>query len=354
MIVSKEPGIDPMEQPFDDIRSLIGTMPEADHEALAKTCEREALLIKPAGALGRLETMSEWLSAWQGKAPPSVSRPLVAVFAANHGVTEKKISAYPSSVTKQMVAGFGAGIAAINQICIANDLGLKVFDLALDIPTEDFTEKPAMEEAACAATIAFGMEAVAGGIDLLCIGEMGIGNTTSASAIYAALFGGKAEDWVGPGTGIDEATYTRKLAVVKCALELHASYLSDPLEVLRHLGGREIAAMVGAIIAARMQRVPVIIDGFVASAAAAILYSIEPHTLDHCLFGHLSAEPAHRQALQKMDKTPLLDLNMHLGEATGAALAAGIVKAAVQCHVGMATFEEAGISGEIDANQNNS
>ena len=206
---------------------------------------------------------------------PSPAR-LVAVFAGNHGVTAQGVSPYPSEVTAQMVANFAAGGAAINQICIAHDLGLKVYDLALDMPTQDITQDAAMDEKTCAATMAFGMEAIAGGTDLLCIGEMGIGNTTIAAAIFHGLFGGQAEDWVGAGTGADGEGMKRKADAVRRAVALHSAHLKDPLEVLRRLGGREIAAMTGAILAARMQRVPVIIDGFVATSAAAILFKADP------------------------------------------------------------------------------
>ena len=319
-------------------------MPGADGATVAAVRARDATLTKPAGSLGRLESLVEWLAAWQGKAPPTVNRPLVAVFAGNHGVTGKGVSAFPADVTRQMVENFAAGGAAINQICLAYDLSLKVYDLALDVPTGDITEEAAIDEAGCAATMAFGMESIAGGVDLLCIGEMGIGNTTVAAAIFAALFGGGAAAWVGAGTGVDAEGLARKRAAVDAALATHAGHLGDPLEVLRRVGGRELAAMTGAILAARMNRVPVIVDGFVATAAAAILYAADTSALDHCLFGHVSAEAAHRNALTRMGKTPLLDLGMRLGEGTGAALAAGIVKAAVRLHTGMATFTQAGVS----------
>jgi nicotinate-nucleotide--dimethylbenzimidazole phosphoribosyltransferase len=329
--------------PFDDFRALIAKLPGPDEAAVAAVRARDAVLTKPAGSLGRLESIVEWLAAWQGKAPPTVNRPLVAIFAGNHGVTAQGVSAFPAAVTRQMVENFAAGGAAINQICLAYDLSLKVYDLALDIPAGDITLEPALDEAACAATMAFGMEATAGGIDLLCIGEMGIGNTTIAAALFAALFGGGAADWVGPGTGVDAAGMSRKQAAVTAALARHAGHLGDPLEVLRRLGGREIAAMTGAILAARINRVPVIVDGYVATAAAAVLFAMDPGALDHCLFAHVSAEPAHARALARMEKTPLLDLGMRLGEGTGAALAAGIVKAAVRLHTGMATFAQAGV-----------
>jgi nicotinate-nucleotide--dimethylbenzimidazole phosphoribosyltransferase len=330
--------------PFDDIRALIDDLPKRDETAALAIRTREAQLTKPAGSLGRLEELAEWLGAWQGRALPSVNRPLVAIFAGNHGVAARGVSAFPPSVTQQMVENFAAGGAAINQVCIAYDLGLKIFDLALDIPTGDITVEAALDEAGCAATMAFGMEATAGGIDLLILGEMGIGNTTIAAAVSAGLFGGKGADWVGPGTGLDEAGIRHKAAVIDEALALHGDHLGDPLEVLRRLGGRELAAIAGAILAARVSRVPVIVDGYVATAAAAVLYRIDPTTLDHCQFGHLSAEPAHGKLLAAMGKKPLLDLGMRLGEGTGAALAAGIVKAAALVHTGMATFTQAHVS----------
>ncbi len=333
-------------KPFDDIRNLIQSMPGPDTAAAQKVAERDAVLTKPPGALGRLEEIAEWLAMWTGRSP-QISNSLVAIFAGNHGVTAQGVSPFPSEVTVQMVANFQAGGAAINQICKVNNLGLKVFDLALDLPTGDISVEAAMDEKTCAATMAYGMESITG-VDLLCIGEMGIGNTTIASALYYALFGGRAEDWVGPGTGSDAEGIKRKAEVIEKAVELHKDYLRDPLEVLRRLGGREFAAMAGAILAGRIQRVPVIIDGFIATAAAAVLHAADPTALDHCLIGHVSAEPAHIRAIEQLGKKPLLDLGMRLGEGTGAALAANIVKSAALCHSGMATFDSAGVSNKDD------
>jgi len=331
--------------PFDDVRRLIFDLPGPDEAAATAVRRRDATLTKPPGSLGRLEDLAEWLARWQGKVKPAVLRPLVAVFAANHGVADRGVSAFPQDVTAQMVGNFAAGGAAINQICNAYDLGLKVFELALELPTPDISAADAFDEASCAATIAFGMEAIAGGIDLLCLGEMGIANTTVAAAIYHALYGGEAADWVGRGTGVDDRGLLVKAQVVAAAVQ-RIGGTSDPLEILRRLGGREIAAMVGAILSARVERVPVIIDGFVSTAAAAILYAMRPDTIDHCLFAHRSAERAHSAVLEKMGRTPLLDLGLRLGEGTGAALAAGIVRAAAAVHGGMATFEQAGVSQE--------
>lgn len=329
--------------PFDDFRTLLANLPGPSSETLAAARERDIKLTKPPGSLGRLEEIAFWLAAWTGR-PPAVNRPLVAIFAGNHGVTRQNITPYPMEVTKQMVANFQNGGAAINQICATFDLGLKVFDLALDYPTGDITQEAALSERDCAATMAFGMESIAGGCDLLCIGEMGIGNTTIAAAIHLALYGGSAADWVGPGTGSEGDVLKRKIEAVEKAVAFHKDHLSDPLEVLRRLGGREIAAMAGAILAARVQRIPVIIDGYVATSAAAILKAANPSALDHCLIGHVSAEPGHLKSVEKLGKTPLLALGMRLGEGTGAALAAGLVKAAAACHSGMATFESAGVT----------
>lgn len=331
--------------PFDDFRALIANLPEPDMKAVEAVRARDSELTKPPGSLGRLEEIAEWLAAWTGR-PPAVNRPLVAVFAGNHGVTAASVSPYPAEVTQQMVANFAAGGAAINQICIAHDLGLKVFDLALEMPTGNIAQEPAMDERSCAATMAFGMEAIAGGTDLLCLGEMGIGNTTVAAAMFYGLYGGSAAEWVGPGTGATGLVLQRKVEAVEQAVALHRPHLADPLELLRRLGGREIAAMAGAILAARVERIPVIVDGYVATAAAAVLHKANPRALDHCLIGHVSAEPGHMKAIEKLGKTPLLALGMRLGEGTGAALAAGIVKAAAQCHSGMATFSQAGVSGK--------
>ncbi len=333
--------------PFDDFRALLRDLPGPEAAALVAARDRDRQLTKPPGSLGRLEEIAMWLAAWTGR-PPAVNRPLVAIFAGNHGVTKHGITPFPPSVTQQMVENFATGGAAINQICATFDLGLKIFDLALDYPTGDITCEAALSERDCAATMAFGMEAIAGGTDLLCIGEMGIGNTTIAAAINLALYGGTAEEWVGPGTGSHGELLERKINAVKTAVEFHRAHLDDPLEVLRRLGGREIAAMTGAILAARVQRIPVLIDGYVATSAAAILKAANPSALDHCLIGHVSGEPGHLKAIEKLGKTPLLALGMRLGEGSGAALAAGIVKAAAACHAGMATFESAGVSNQTD------
>ena len=330
--------------PFDDLRTLLDDLPGPDEEARAATRARDLSLTKPPGSLGRLEGIAEWLAAWQGRTPPRVKNAMVAVFAGNHGVVAQGVAAYPQAVTAQMVANFQAGGAAINQLCESFGLGLQVFELALEVPTGDIAVEPALSPRDCVATLLYGLESVPTDIDLLCIGEMGIGNTTVAAAIFHGLYGGTAEEWVGPGTGSAGDVLKRKVGAVSRAVELHKAHLSDPLEVLRRLGGREIAAMAGLIIAARLQRVPVVVDGFVTTAAAAVVYAMDPAGLDHCLFAHVSAEAGHRRGLETMNKEPLLDFGMRLGEGSGAALAAGIVKAAAEMHSGMATFADAGVA----------
>ena len=335
-----------MPSPFADLIDLLRILPAGDEAAVAAVRARDLTLTKPPGSLGRLEELVEFLARWQGKAQPTLANPMVAIFAGNHGVTDQGVSAFPRDVTAQMVQNFTAGGAAISQICTLHDINLRVFELALELPTGDITRQAALDDRMCAATIAYGMEAVAGAPDLLCIGEMGIGNTTVAAALYAALYGGSGADWVGRGTGVDDAGLARKAAAVDAALALHRDGLTDPLSILARLGGRELAAMLGALIAARQQQVPVIVDGFVATAAAAIAHAVNPEAIDHCLFAHVSGEHAHARALAAMERPALLDLGMRLGEGSGAALAAVLCKTALHLHNNMATFAGAGVSGK--------
>jgi len=329
---------------LDEIRALLAHLPGPDLEAGTATAERERQLTKPAGSLGRLEELSSWLATWQARHPPRVDHPRTVVFAANHGVAARGVSAYPAAVTAQMVQNFIDGGAAVNQLCQLFDADLRVYEMNLEAPTADIVEAPAMSEAECARAIAYGMMAVEPGIDVLAVGEMGIGNTTIAAALCLALFGGSATDWVGPGTGVIGAALENKRAAVVAAVERHNTPGIDAFELLRRLGGLEIAAMVGAILAARMGRVPVVLDGFVVGAAASVLFAADPRALDHCIAGHVSAEPGHRRLLERLGKAPLLDLGMRLGEASGATLAFGLLKAAVACHNDMATFAQAGVS----------
>ena len=330
---------------LDEIRQLLSHLPGPDLEAGTAAAARQAQLTKPAGSLGRLEDLAIWLATWQACHPPRLEHPRTLVFAANHGVAKRGVSAYPAAVTAQMVQNFIAGGAAVNQLCRVFDAGLKVYEMSLDQPTGDIVVEPAMSEEECAKAMAYGMMAVEPGIDALALGEMGIGNTTAAAALSAGLFGGSAEEWTGPGTGVSGAALAAKRAVVAQAVVLHRPAANDPFDVLRRLGGLELAAIAGAVMAARLGRVPVVLDGFASTAAAAILFAADPHALDHCIVAHFSAEPGHRRLVEQIRQRPLFDLGMRLGEASGATLAFGVLRAAVACHTGMATFAEAGVSG---------
>jgi len=333
---------------FDEMRRILRDLPGPDLEAQTRVVQRQTELTKPPGSLGRLEELAEWLACWQGRAQPRIERPRVAVFAGTHGVARRGVSAYPPEVTQQMVKNFLNGGAAINQLAGAIDADLRIYELDLDHPTEDFTQGPAMSEARVANAMAYGMMAAEPGIDILCLGEMGIANTTTAATLCAALFGGTGEDWAGPGTGVQGAALANKIAVIDEALARHRGAIAarDPLTLLAAVGGEEFAAIAGAIVAARMGRIPVLLDGYACTAAAAVLFAADRHALDHCKVAHRSAEPGHRRLLDALGQRPLLDLDMRLGEASGAALAVPILKAAAACHTGMATFAEAGVSGK--------
>jgi nicotinate-nucleotide--dimethylbenzimidazole phosphoribosyltransferase len=258
-------------------------------------------------------------------------------------VTKQGVSAYPAEVTAQMVANFSAGGAAINQLARTVGANLRVVPLSLDQPTADFTQAPAMDENAFLAAVMAGHRTVASGTDLVCLGEMGIGNTTAAAALAAALFGGGSR-WAGRGTGVDEAGLTRKRAAIETGLARHAAALHDPLASAAALGGRELAAILGAALAARQHRIPVLLDGFVCVAAVAPLAKLRADALDHAIAAHVSAEAAHRMLLSELGLEPLFDLGLRLGEGTGAALAVSLLRAALACHAGMATFAEAGVA----------
>lgn len=329
---------------FDDLRALVRQLPQPDEAALAAARSREAELTKPAGALGRLEELTAWLAAWQGRHPPRLERALVLVFVGWHGVARQRVSAYPAEVTDQMVANFKAGGAAINQLARLAGAELEVIPVGPGRPAHDITRRPAMSEAGCLRAVNIGLAAVPDNVDLLAVGEMGIANTTAAAAVASALYREPAADWAGPGTGLDVKGIERKAAVIAQAHERHRAALTDPLAVLQHLGGRELAAIFGAILAARLRRVPVLLDGFAGTVPAAVLHALDPAAIAHCQVAHRSAEPGHRRLLDRIGLNPLLDLGMRLGEASGAAVAIHLARAAVACHTGMAMFASAKVS----------
>ena len=328
--------------------SCLSSLPIASLEYQNFALERQGRLTKPAGSLGRLEEISVWLSGWQEQERLSVERVKLLLFAGNHGVMKENVSAFPPEVTKQMVANFQQGGAAINALTQVFGHELQIFPLDLEQPTENFTKQAAMTEEEVLAAINIGAGAVDElEVDLLYLGEMGIGNTTCAAAIAAAIFGGSGVDWAGPGTGLTYSEVRRKAEVIDKGLLRHSSNFDTAFDVIRCLGGRELAAMMGAVVAARLRRVPVLLDGFVVTAAAVPLVLHGFDTLDHCMVAHCSAEPAHQRMLEHLWMEPLLDLNMRLGEGTGAALAAEIVKGAVATYNQMATFDEAAVSGKV-------
>ena len=326
-----------------EFKTLCRHAPPVDNEARMRSAKRERQLTKPAGALGKLEELAIWYAGWRGTGHTVVRHPQIVVFAANHGISRHPVSAYPAAVTEQMVHNFRTGGAAINQLARMAGARLDVVEIDLKKPTRDFTMAPAMTETELLRALNIGWKSVSKQTDLLVVGEMGIGNTSSASAICLALYGGDADDWVGRGTGISLKRLDAKTKMIGRAVSRFAVQ-REPLAILRHFGGREIAAMTSAMVRGRHLRVPTIIDGFICSAAAAVAHELTPGILDHTIAGHRSAESAHGKLLSRLGKVPLLDLGMRLGEGTGAAVAIKVVQCALSCHYGMATFGEAGVA----------
>ena len=337
------------ETPFRDpegFRRILRNLPAPDERIRDLAAARNADLTKPPGALGRLEELAIWYASWRGEPRPVIRHPQIIIFAGNHGVAAQGVSAYPSEVTTEMVANFSSGGAAINQL--ARELGVEPDVRALDIktPTGDISRGPAMSETGLSEALLAGWQAVRPTADLLIPGEMGIGNTTSAAALALALFGGSASDWTGTGTGVGGDALERKVEIVARAVECNGPFRAGSgLDALRKLGGRELAAIAGAIVRARNLRIPVLLDGFICCAAAAALQSEAEGALEHAVAGHRSAESGHGRVLRELGKEPMLDLGMRLGEGSGAAVAALVLKAALACHSGMATFGEAQVSG---------
>jgi len=328
---------------LEEVAGLAPRLPAFDVAAAEAVRARQAELTKPPGSLGRLEALAAFAAGWRGDPRPRIDRAQALVFAGNHGVCAQGVNPFPQAVTAQMVANFRAGGAAINQLCRVAGADLSVVALDLDRPTADFTDAPAMTEAEALAALRAGAEAVDPAADVLILGEMGIGNSTVAAALAHALFAGAAADWTGPGTGADAAGVAHKTAVVARAVARHAGLTA--MGTLVALGGREQAALCGAVLAARAARIPVILDGFICTASVAPLFAADPALIAHCLAGHRGAEPGHPRLLAAMHLDPLLDLGLRLGEGTGAALALGVLRGALACHDGMASFAEAGIAG---------
>ncbi len=339
-----------MDRWHEEIAAALNAAPTPDSQARDAAQARQAMLTKPAGSLGRLEELALWMAALQGREKPEITAPRAILFAGNHGVAGRGVSAYPADVTAQMVRNFEAGGAAINQLCTLHGIDLTIIEMRLETPSGDIVTEPALSPEACRDAFERGRKSIAEKpADLLLLGEMGIGNTTAAAALCAALLGGGG-DWAGRGTGLDDAGLAAKAAVIDHALNrFRKTGEGGPLAALRHLGGYEIAALSGAILEARLRLIPVLLDGFTVTAAAAVLFAIDNRALQHCRAAHLSAEHSHGRLLQMLDLLPLLDLDLRLGEASGAALAYPLLQAALAAHNGMATFAEAAVDRRPDA-----
>jgi len=327
----------------------VPAIPPFDEDAAARARAHQADLTKPPGSLGRLEELAVFFAGARGLfpvLPPERAR--IYVFAADHGVTAEGVSPYPSSVTAAMVANFAAGGAAINVLAHACAVELRVVDAGVGAGTLNMRREPAMSRAETEAMLDLGAghaaRAADDGVTLLGAGEMGIGNTTAAAALAAALTGAAPESVVGRGTGVDDAGLARKTAVVRDALALHRPHRGDPLGALAAVGGLEIAAMAGLMLGAAARRVPVVVDGFISGAAALVAVALAPRVRDYLCFSHLSAERGHRLVCEALDARPLLDLGLRLGEGTGAALAIHLLRAAVRLQNEMATFSSAGVA----------
>lgn len=334
-----------------------------DENARKAAYERQARLTKPLGALGRLEDIAIRLAAFQSTARPDLDRVRITVFAADHGVAVEGVSAFPQTVTAEMVNNFARGGAAINVAARAIGAELEVINLGTVMDTDrmegvknhvlgpgtaNFIVQAAMNEHQLCCALAAGRHAAErarlGGARLFIGGEMGIANTTAATALACALLGEKPSLLTGPGTGLDTAGIVHKARVIQRALDRHGSHLHSPFEALRRVGGFEIAALTGAYLACSQMGLAVLVDGFITSVAALTAARLRPGAESWFLYSHLSAEPGHRKVLESLDAWPLLDLGLRLGEGSGAAVAVPLLRMACALHNEMATFEEAGVS----------
>jgi nicotinate-nucleotide--dimethylbenzimidazole phosphoribosyltransferase len=315
-----------------------------DEESAALVAKRAENVLRPRGALRRLDELAIWLAGWQRTPEPGVATPVVLIFGGDHGVAEDGVSAYPSTVTQAMIHALDAGVATA--AVMARRLGavLRVVDVGVGAPTGNIGKTAALSHEEFEGAIASGRGAISTSDlpDILVVGEIGIGNTTPAAAVAMSLFGGEAGDWVGPGTGLDLDGMAVKRQIVETAVRRVAN--AEPLEILRQLGGWELAAIAGAVIEARQRSIPVLLDGFVVTSAVMPLEVAHPGYLDHCWPAHVSPEPGHRRLVEKLGRRPILDLEMRLGEASGALVALPVLDLASRSVVEVATFEEWGLA----------
>ena len=322
-----------------ELSRLLETLTTPDATCAKAVENRAAQVLRPTGAFGRLDRVAAWLAGWQGTERPVVERPHAILFAGDHGVAAEGVSAYPSDITGAMVAALLAGKATASVLARQVGATLEVVDVAVGEPTGNIRTTDALSTARFDASARAGIDAVEEcDADLLVVGEMGIGNTTPAAAVAASVLGGTGSDWVGPGTGVAGEALANKARVVQEALDRVGSV--DPLEVLRRLGGAELVAIAAAVMAARRRRIPVLLDGFIATASVLPLQAAAPDALSHCLAGHCSAEPGHVRLLEHLNLEPLVDLDLRLGEGTGALAAVPLVRIAAAAVVDVATFDE--------------
>jgi nicotinate-nucleotide--dimethylbenzimidazole phosphoribosyltransferase len=322
------------------LAEAIATLPAGDDASAAAVRKRAEDILRPAGALARLDDVAAWVATWQRKPHPGVTKPTALIFAADHGVTAAGVSKYPADVTAAMLAAYRAGRSTVSAFAAVAGATVDAIDVGVGDPTGDIRFVSAMSTERFESSAEAGRRSVeALDADLLVLGEMGIGNTTAAAAVAAALGGGEVAAWVGRGTGVDDEGLARKRDAVRQAVDRIAGVL-DPLEVLREVGGAELVAMAAAIVAARHRSLPVLIDGYVVTAAAMALAAVRPDALDHCLVGHCSAEAGHRRLLERLGKQPLLDLEMRLGEGSGAMAAVPLVAMACAGITQVPTFGE--------------
>ena len=328
------------------LASMLRGLPEADERARQAVAARAESVLRPNGALARLDEVAAWLAGWQRTERPAVARPHAIVFAADHGVAAAGVSAYPIEVTAAMLYALEKRAATASAMASVVGATLDVVDAGVGRPTGDIRVEPAMDSARFDDAVRLGVDAVARAEapDLLVVGEMGIGNTTAAAAVAASLFDEPATAWCGRGTGVDDAGLTRKIEAVEACRARVSAVTRDPIEVLRDAGGAELAAMAGAMLEARRRSIPVVLDGYVVTAAVAPLEAARPGALAHVVAGHRSAEPGHGRLLDRLGLAPLLDLDLRLGEGTGALAAVPLVKLAAASVVEVATFEEWGLA----------
>jgi nicotinate-nucleotide--dimethylbenzimidazole phosphoribosyltransferase len=328
------------------LATLLVDLPAPDEEARAAVGQRAASVLRPTGALARLDDVAAWLAAWQRAERPGVERPHAIVFAADHGVAAGGVSAYPSEVTVAMLDALRKGAATASAMASALGVTLDVVDAGVGRPTGDLRIEPAMDAARFDEAAALGVAAVdrAAGADLLVLGEMGIGNTTAAAAVAATLYDEPAMAWCGRGTGLDDEGLARKIAAVDACRVRVRALTTDPIEILREAGGAELVAIAAAAVEARRRSMPVVLDGYVVTAAVAVLAAEHPGALEHVIAGHRSAEPGHGRLLDRLGLRPLLELDLRLGEGTGALAAVPLVKLAAAAVVEVATFQEWGLA----------